>query len=164
MAIEATDVTQVTVNPTSIRYSLNVDKFTDVSRGRLQLQRSEKRQDGTWMDDPHPGSSKSVPIPDSCNAAWLGVEAVLPSILTRIGVTDAYNGYRLQLLGSLSAAGVLDVIVVVQLMTAGGWKCASVPSLTAFLTANQDLAIQILTAWDGLDAAINAANAESRWL
>ena len=167
MAIDATTVTPVTVNPTNVRYSLNVDKFGTVSHGLLRLQRSENRTDGTWMDDPHPGSQKSVPLPtdDTTAAAWAGIEALLPSILSKLGVTATYTGYRLQLLGGLSLTGVLDVTVVVQLLlTGGGWRCATVPSLNAFLTANTDISASVMLAWAALDAAINAANAGEKWL
>jgi hypothetical protein len=116
------------------------------------------------MDDPKQGSSKYVELPASCNAAYLGIEALLPTILERISVIDVYTGYRLQLLGNLSATGVLDVIVSVQLEIVAGWKCVSVPSLTAFLVANQDIATQILAAWDALDVVISAANQVEEWL
>ena len=167
MTVNATIIESVTVNPANVRYSVNVDKFGDSHRGTLQLQRSEKRSDGTWMDDPHPDSRAIVSMPsdDATVAAWGQIETLLPLILSKLGIAKSYGGYRLQLLGAIDSGGILDVVVVVQLMlTMGGWQSASIPSLNAFLSENADVADSVLSAWASLDSAINAANATARWL
>ena len=166
MAINATTVEQITVNPINVRYSLNVDKINNNVRGTLRLQRSEKREDGTWMDDPHQGSRKSIALPTdtATQTAWAGIEALLPSILAKLNITITFTGYRLQLLGKLSTVGVLDVTIIMQLLTATGWKSAIIPSLNTFLAENTDLIVSVSTAWDALDTAINTANIVERWL
>ena len=166
MAINATTAEQITINPTNVRYSINVDKLNGNTKGFLRLQRSEKREDGTWIDDPHPDSKKSIALPTdtATQTAWAGIEALLPSILAKLNITITFTGYRLQLLGKLSTAGVLDVIIVMQLLAANGWKSAVIPSLNAFLSANTDLYFSVVSAWDALDTAINTANITERWL
>src|SRR5271157_3490552 len=121
--INAVNVTPVSVNPVNIRYSLLVDKFSDNLQGQLRLQRSECRSDGTWMDDPHIGSSKVVPLPTDTGtiSAINGLVSLLPTFLSRINVTDSFTNFRLQLNSVLSATGVLDVSATVQLQTAKGW-------------------------------------------
>jgi len=161
MSISAVNVESVTVNPSKVRYSLTLDHLGNSSRGSLQLQRSDHRKDGTWMDDPKVNSRKTVPLPRG--PAVDGIVALLPALLSRLGVTDPFTDYRLQLRGRLSAAGVLNVTIVVQVFTAQ-WVVKTIPNLAAFLEANPDIAPEVLTAWDTLDSAIDAANQREQWL
>ena len=161
MAINAVAGEVVTVNPTKVRYSFSLDHLGVSTRGQLMLQRSEKRDDGTWMDDPHPDSRKTVPM--IIGSAVDGIAVLLPVLLPLLGVTDSYTDYRLQARGNLSAAGVLDVSLVIQVRTTS-WIAKVIPSLTAFLTANPAIATQVLTAWSALDLAIDAANQKEKWL
>lgn len=163
MPVEATQNTDpVIITPTSVRYSLTLDVLGGNKRGWLELQRSDKRQDGTWLDDPRMGARKRVPLP--IGAAVDGLLALLPTLLAKLGVTDAYTDTRLQLRGSLNAAGVLDVLVIAQVRTCQQWVAKVIPSLTAFLATNQDIAAQVMGAWAALDAEINAANAQEGWV
>lgn len=162
MAVDAARNTEtLTVNPTKVRYSLSLDKLGTMQRGKLSLQRSDKRQDGTWLDDPRPDSRKQVTLP--IGPAVEGIVALLPILLAKLGVAAVLADYRLRLTGFLSPAGVLDVSVAI-LYTDAGWKGKTIPSLTTFLAANQDIALQVLGAWDALDAEINAANQQEGWL
>jgi hypothetical protein len=161
MAVNAIAGESVAVNPTKVRYSFSLDHLGGVTRGQLRLQRSDKRQDGTWMDDPHVGSCKTVSM--IAGPAVDGIVALLPVLLPMLGVSDNYTDYRLQTRGNLSTAGVLDVSLVIQVRTTA-WIAKTVPSLNAFLTSNPAIAAQVLIAWDNLDAAINAANQEEKWL
>jgi hypothetical protein len=113
------------------------------------------------MDDPHPDSRKTVPM--IIGSAVDGIAVLLPVLLPLLGVTDSYTDYRLQARGNLSAAGVLDVSLVIQVRTTS-WIAKVIPSLTAFLTANPAIATQVLTAWSALDLAIDAANQKEKWL
>jgi hypothetical protein len=161
MAVDAINMESVTVNPTKVRYSFTLDHLGTSTRGQLMLQRSDKRDDGTWMDDPHANSQKIVPM--VTDPAVDGIVALLPVLLPLLGISDAYTDYRLQARGNLSAAGVLDVFLVIQVRTTS-WIAKVIPSLTAFLTANPAIATQVLTAWSALDLAIDAANAQEKWL
>ena len=161
MAVDAVNVETVTVNPAKVRYSFTLDHLGGSTRGLLMLQRSDKRDDGTWMDDPHPDSRKTVPM--IIGSAVDGIAVLLPVLLPLLGVTDSYTDYRLQARGNLSAAGVLDVSLVIQVRTTS-WIAKVIPSLTAFLTANPAIATQVLTAWSALDLAIDAANQKEQWL
>jgi hypothetical protein len=165
MPVNATNVEQVAVNPNRVRYSLSLDCLGAAPKGFLFLQRSEKRADGTWMDDPRPASSRIVPIPatDAMTAALAGLAALLPSVLAAAGFAEPFTQYRLRLKGRLSASGVLDVAVVAEVMTTA-WRIRAIPSLNALLAANTGLAAAVALAWEALDAAINAANAEEKWL
>lgn len=163
MAVEATqDTDPVTITPTAVRYSLTLDVFGGNKRGWLDLQRSDRRQDGTWIDDPRQSARKRVILP--IGPAVDGLLALLPTILAKIGVTASYTDVRLQLRGSLNAAGVLDVLIVVQVRIGQQWIAKVIPSLTAFLTANQDIAMQVMGAWAALDGEIDAANAQNGWV
>jgi hypothetical protein len=161
MAINAVAGEVVTVNPTKVRYSFSLDHLGVSTRGQLMLQRSEKREDGTWMDDPHTNSRKIVPMVSG--DAVDGLVALLPVLLPLLGVSESYADYRLQARGNLSTAGVLDVCLVIQVRTTS-WIAKVIPSLTAFLTANPAIANQVLTAWSALDLAIDAANQKEKWL
>ena len=161
MAINAVAGEAITVDPTKVRYSFSLDHLGVSTRGQLMLQRSDKRDDGTWMDDPHPDSRKTVPM--IIGSAVDGIVTLLPVLLPLLGVTDSYTDYRLQARGNLSAAGVLDVSLVIQVRTTS-WIAKVIPSLTAFLTANPAIATQVLTAWSALDLAIDAANQKEKWL
>ena len=161
MAINAVAGEAVTVDPTKVRYSFTLDHLGGSTRGLLMLQRSDKRDDGTWMDDPHPDSRKTVPM--IIGSAVDGIAVLLPVLLPLLGVTDSYTDYRLQSRGGLSKDGVLDVSITLQVRTTS-WIAKVIPSLTAFLTANPAIATQVLTAWNDLDTAINAANQEEKWL
>ncbi len=163
MSVSATTVSPVSVNPANVRYSLSLDLLGTARTGSLQLQRSEKRTDGVWMDDPHVGSARTVPL--IASPAVDGIVALLPTLLGKmLSNVPSYTDFRLRAIGQLSTAGVLDVLIIIQLHTSAGWQVVQIPSLTAFLTANQDIAASINAAWDALDSAINAANAEEHWL
>ena len=153
MTVASTDCVPVTVSPSSVRYSLSMDNFGNVRRGFLSLQRAEKRDDGTWMDDPQQGSRTRVSFPPDADTAeaWSGIENLLPSILQKVNGPLAYSGYRIQLLGSLDSNGILDIVVQMQLLTTTGWQCVCVPSLNAFLAENADFASSILLAWASQD-------------
>jgi hypothetical protein len=117
------------------------------------------------MDDPRPASSKTVPIPttQAMTAAVDGLAAVLPPVLAAIGMTDPFTRYRLSVRGRLSAAGALDVAIAAQVFTTA-WQVKTIPSLADLLTANPALAATVASVWEALDRAINAANAEEKWL
>jgi hypothetical protein len=161
MAVDAVVGESVTVNPTKVRYSFSLDHLGGTTRGQLCLQRSDKREDGTWMDDPHVGSRKTVPM--IIGPAVDGIVALLPVLLPMLGVSDTYTDFRLRAQGNLSVTGVLDVSLVIQVRI-NAWIAKTIPSLGAFLTVNPTMAAQVLTAWGNLDAAINAANQEEKWL
>ena len=165
MSINAINVNEVTVNPTNIRYSLSI-RFIGSQSGTLYLQRSEHREDGTWLDDPAVGSRKAIPLPttDGMNAAIGGITSLLPAILAAIGITDSITTYRLHINGILSAGGVLDESIVIQMLINNSWQAKTIPSLTAFLTDNPALASSVIAAWDALDTEINIENATERWL
>ena len=164
MAINATNVNEVTVNPTNIRYSLTLDQLSSRT-GRLYLQRSQKREDGTWIDDPSVGSKKNIPFPTTpeMTSAIDGIVALLPSLLATFDVTDIVTQYRLRITGNLLVGGILDESVIIQFYTSKV-QVKMIPSLTTFLNNNPDLAMPVLTAWDALDTVINNMNATEKWL
>ena len=166
MPVNATIGTSLALNPSKVRYSLFQRSEAGSIAGNLTLQRSDKREDGTWIDDPRPGSVHALRLPADdagITAAIAGVVALLPSIMARLNRTDAFTDYNVTLQGRLSPTGVLDVMVVVRFMT-DDWQTLVVPSLNTFLAENMDLAASVLTAWAALDAAIDAANATAKWL
>lgn len=162
MAIIATGGKELTVNPTKVRYSFSLDCLGSNKRGWLQLQRSDHREDGTWLDDPSLSARKSVPM--VMGTALDGLLALLPTILSALGTTTTYTDYRLQVRGTLDNNGVLDVSLNIQMLTANGWIAKRCGSLMAFLQANPGLIANINTAWDALDTAINDANSKENWV
>jgi hypothetical protein len=167
MAINAVNVTEVTVNPVNVRYSLALDSLGSSRRGSFALQRAEKRENGTWIDDPAIDSKKTVPIPTTTamNAAVDGVVALLPSLLAALGVTESISQYKLRITGQLLTGGVLDENIVIQFIdSTKSVRVKTIPSLMAFLAAHPTLIEPVLTAWDSLDTAINTANATEEWL
>lgn len=82
--------------------------------------------------------------------------ALVPTILAKLNVTDAYTDLRLRLISTLSATGVLDVRATIQVKTAASWITKMIPSLNTFLGANMDIAVAVGTAWAGVDAAAAA--------
>jgi hypothetical protein len=165
MSVSATNVEPVAVAANRVRYGLSLDWLGTGRKGFLFVQRSEQRADGTWIDDPRPASSKTVPMPTTgaMTTAVDGLAALLPPVLAALGVSDPFTRYRLSVRGRLSAAGALDVAIVAQVFTTA-WQVKTIPSLAAFVAAQPALAAPVASAWDALDAAINAANAEERWL
>ena len=156
--VNATETTSVTVNANRIRYSLFYDVLGTMRRGFLELQRADKRADGTWMDDPTPGSYRSVPMPAGVDMGPL--LALLPTIM---GV-DITGDVRLQLRGSLSVVGVLDVMIVVQFLSPAGWKVQAIPSLNAWLPGHMQHAQTIGDVWATMDTQIDTANLAEGWL
>lgn len=63
MAVEAQLGTELVIDPQNVRYSLTVDRLGDTARQRVDLQRSMKREDGTWVDDPLPTSKNPSRCP-----------------------------------------------------------------------------------------------------
>jgi hypothetical protein len=59
MVNATTNTAPLTVTPTSVRYSLHVDSVAGRISGRMDLQRSQKQEDGTWLDDPRGTARKS---------------------------------------------------------------------------------------------------------
>ena len=156
--VNATETTSVTVNANKLRYSLTYDVLGTMRRGALELQRADKRADGTWMDDPTPGSRRSVPMPAGVDMGPL--LALLPAIM---GV-DITGDVRLQLRGSLSPAGVLDVMIVVQFLAPAGWEVRTIPSLNAWLPGHMQHAQAIGDVWATMDTRIDTANLAEGWL
>lgn len=159
--INATDTAEITIHATNIRYGLTIFKIGNNISGSMQLQRSQKNIDGTWIDDPRPNSSISVEI-DSTLSAVSDIVNLIPSILNKLTVTDTYEKCMIKIIGTLTN-GILDVSIKIQDLF-DIKKVTFVPSLNTFLTQNQDVALSILTAWDNLDAAINIANSQNLWL
>ena len=168
MNIDATTPTAISVNAQNVRYSLLLDSMGSGFTGSLIAQRSQHNADGTWLDDPSVGSRAMVPLPTSsaAAAAYQSLAALLPALLGKLGHSVAtVDRFRIRVFGELQVGGVLDVRLTIQAWC-GGSTVGSIPSLNAFLTnqANADIAPQIVAVWNALDAAINADNAERRWL
>ncbi len=166
MAVSAKNPKTLTIAAAQIRYSMQLDLIGGRIGGQLDLQRSQRREDGTWLDDPQTGARKRAPLPDdkATQAAVTKLLAVVPSFLGPLGVEGQIKDVRLRLRGNLAADGKLVVSVSVQANTAGGWQIKQIPDLTKFLSANPSLAQPVLSAWDALDAAIDAANSQEGWL
>lgn len=161
MPVDATSNTDaLTVNPTKIRYGLNLSVEPGKTFASLMLQRSDKRKDETWLDDPRPDSRKSVPVPEDLDLSV--ITAIVPTLAEKLGLAD-YSKYRVTLQSKLDNAGVLDVQITMQALTSKGWR-AGASGLTALLTANPDIAATVMGAWAALDKAVNAANAANKWL
>ena len=166
MAVSAKNPKTLTIAAAQIRYSLQLDSIGGRVGGSLDLQRSQRGADGAWLDDPRTEARKRVPLPEdkATQAAAAKLLDIVPSFLGPLGVEGPLKDVRLRLRGNLAADGKLVVSVSVQANTAGGWQVKQIPDLTKFLSANPSLAQPVLTAWDALDAAIDAANAEEGWL
>lgn len=163
MPIEAqNDVGPLTITPSNVRYSLYLERIADRRRCVADLQRSQRRENGTWVDDPRPSSRATVDLPwgDAVN----GLVAVLPSVLERLGLAGELTQYRLRLRGFLTDAGIVDVALHAQVEIGGSWANRRLPSLNMFLAANLDLVPSVMGAWGTLDAAIDAANATEKWV
>ena len=150
MAVNAKNRAELTIEAANIRYSMQLDSIGGQVGGSLDLQRSQRGEDGAWLDDPQTGARKRVPLPDdkATQAAVTKLLDVVPSFLGPLGVEGLIKDVRLRLRGNLAADGKLVVSVSVQANTAGGWQVKQISDLTKFLSANPALAEPVLAAWD----------------
>ena len=165
MAVAAiTDTTPLTVTPSKVRYGVllkgNASGVLSVS---LSLQRSQQNTDGTWVDDPRPDSAKIVGFAPT-SAAIAAIAALVPTLLSRLGITAPASTYQLKITNTLLAGGAMNLDLNIQAICGGHSKAFQIPSLTAFLTANLDLYPAVMGAWAALDGEINTANSDKRWL
>ena len=153
----------MTVTPNRVRYSLDIERIGNRTRCvGTKLQRSEKLEDGTWIDDPRPGSSVG-PVEIPVGPAVAGLIALLPTILSRLGISGELGQFRMHLRDRLDN-GVLDVAMHAQAELGGCWINKRMPSINAFVMANLDLAESINAAWMAMDGEIAAANTANGWL
>ena len=165
MAVTATaDTAPLTVTPSKVRYGVPLKgKAQGVQWVSLSLQRSQQNTDGTWVDDPRPDSAKIVGFTPT-SAAIGAIAALIPSLLSRLGITAPAATYQLKITNSLLAGGAMNLALNIQAICGGQSKAKSIPSLTVFLTANPDLYAPVMSAWAALDSEINTANSDKRWL
>ena len=159
--------TPITLNPNAVRYTLTADRLNGVWTGRLDLQRSQRTDPGTWIDDPRQDASVTVDLPamtDALNA----LVTVLPDLLGRVmsSITlNAVTDVRLRLTSKLLPDTTLDVGIGLQVKISGTqWIAEQVQSLNTLLAANTDLIAPVMTAWAGVDAAVDAANQAEGWV
>lgn len=162
--VNSTQTDALTITPTKVRYCLRLDRLNGIRAGMIDLIRSQKCEDGTWIDDPRRSARKSIPLPPAANDALDALEAIVPTIANRLGVSGPIAGHRLRLGSMLDEAGRLDVVVQLQLLTNSGWLAKTIASLNGFMPQNPDLAESISATWANLDASLNAANAAEGWM
>jgi hypothetical protein len=166
--ISATKTKRITITPNAVRYGVVADRLDGKWKGKIDLQRAQRKDPGLWVDDPRADAKASVAIPDSCYQALDGLLTVLPDIIaaempniTLKSVSDV----RLRLKSLIQPDATLDVSITVQVRITGDqWIAHQIPSLSAVLAANQSLADGVTKAWATLDEALDAANAAEEWV
>jgi hypothetical protein len=166
MAIIAINDDPLTITPNSLRYSMELDYLRGNMSGTALLQRAQHNADGTWIDDPRPGSSLRVAFPTDAGmtAAIQGLLAIIPGVLQVLGIDGTISDTRLHIRSKVNESSVLVVSLVVQARCNNAWTLRFIPDVIAFVTANPTLAPSVLAAWDAMDVALNTANQANQWL